>query len=446
MKFDFAKFSFISALWNNTSIITDKLINTTSNFSMKVILLSNHSMNDNISTFYNNNMTTIATLVNENKTNTRIPNNVTTINNSMTNITNETYQNNSLIAISFVNGIYHSENEWREISNELSHIFNIEIHPFYNPSTGSWFNDAQQATFDLFQKPSNGTISLQLAQHLRNLLLKLDSNGRILHLAHSGGAILTYLAAKYHLTNEEKSRIDVITFGGGHSITKKYFQGYTVNYYAKNDPLSIIDIRAYQLLNSELRENMINWIELKDIKYNTTFIFLNGIENNPILDHRMDGPTYRQALIYESIELQKRLKLLIKLKNKNSNLIRKLRKNIANYTNIHRFWDNPIQSINYKWNSLNFTQNYYNTINSTNIIKNIRKSIANITNLHHFNDNITNYSIEIQSNMNITQNIHLFRKYIANQTGFHHFWNKNFQKLSNYNNAQPRITSITNHC
>ena len=58
---------------------------------------------------------------------------------------------------------------------------------------------------------------------------------------------MTYLCAKYHLTREETDRIDVATFGGGRSITRKYFSGRVVNYYALNDPLVLIDKRANQL-------------------------------------------------------------------------------------------------------------------------------------------------------------------------------------------------------
>ena len=55
------------------------------------------------------------------------------------------------------------------------------------------------------------------------------------------GAIITYLAARYHLTLSERQQIDVITLGGGRSITHKYFKGRIVNYYSSNDPLVIVD-------------------------------------------------------------------------------------------------------------------------------------------------------------------------------------------------------------
>lgn len=41
------------------------------------------------------------------------------------------------IRISFVNGIYHSEEDWRNITKDLESIFGLEVRPFYNPSSGA---------------------------------------------------------------------------------------------------------------------------------------------------------------------------------------------------------------------------------------------------------------------------------------------------------------------
>ena len=41
------------------------------------------------------------------------------------------------IRISFVNGIFHSEDEWRRITEDLEATFGLEVRPFYNPSSGS---------------------------------------------------------------------------------------------------------------------------------------------------------------------------------------------------------------------------------------------------------------------------------------------------------------------
>lgn len=41
--------------------------------------------------------------------------------------------------ISFVNGIFHSEEDWRNITIRLEQTFGREVRPFYNPSSGFFF-------------------------------------------------------------------------------------------------------------------------------------------------------------------------------------------------------------------------------------------------------------------------------------------------------------------
>jgi hypothetical protein len=164
--------------------------------------------------------------------------------------------------VSFVNGIYHSEAEVKEIAEEIEKIFQSDVRSFYNPSSGSWIQDATKAGFELVLRPADLALSKQLAEHLRNTLSQLHPKGRVLHIAHSGGAILTYLAAKHHLSYSEANRIgtylptslppylppslppslpnpspqsvystDIVTLGGGRSLTHKYFKGRISNYY-----------------------------------------------------------------------------------------------------------------------------------------------------------------------------------------------------------------------
>lgn len=49
------------------------------------------------------------------------------------------------MVISFINGIYHSEDEVNELSDYLKQQFKGEVRPFYNPSSGSWVKDATKA-------------------------------------------------------------------------------------------------------------------------------------------------------------------------------------------------------------------------------------------------------------------------------------------------------------
>ena len=196
-------------------------------------------------------------------------------------------------------------------------------------------------------------------------------SGRVLHLAHSGGAIMTYLAARYHLTEQETSRIDIATFGGGRSITRKYFKGgRIVNYYSQNDPLLLVDQRASllsKLLNDTTKRTVssdgmnTSYNEIRDIKHNTTFIFLGGLLNNSILDHGMEGPTYVCALRLEAYHHKKRMAQLSTFQEIQKHRFRLVRKESARITGIHHFWD----TIPYSFRS-------------------IRKRSANITNSHRF--------------------------------------------------------------
>lgn len=267
-----------------------------------------------------------------------------------------------LCVVSFVNGIYHSEEDWRRISDMLEDIFEEEVRPFYNPSSGWWVKDATSAGFNLVLKPNDLSLARDLAEHLRKLLQELGTKGRVLHIAHSGGAILTYLAAKHHLTAWEKTRIDVLTFGGGRSITHKYFKGRLVNYYARNDPLIIVDQRANRLSKTSSNST---YVEIQDSKHNTTFVFMEGLAKHPITDHSMEGPTYIKALKIEADELKIRIINTEKMIAAERNMVRLLRKQAANVTGQHHFWKNSIDSV-------------FNTTRVT------RKSIAKMTGFRGF--------------------------------------------------------------
>ena len=55
-----------------------------------------------------------------------------------------------------------------------------------------------KAASALVTRPADLSISLQLTDHLRKCLAELGPEGRILHLAHSGGAIITYLVFVFY--------------------------------------------------------------------------------------------------------------------------------------------------------------------------------------------------------------------------------------------------------
>ncbi|CAM9292842.1 unnamed protein product [Chrysoparadoxa australica] len=207
--------------------------------------------------------------------------------------------------ITFVNGIYHSEEDWQRITTNLRAIFGHEVRPFYNPTTGWFVGDLTQAGYNLFRRPDTNAVAVGLASHLKEAIRDAGPRGRVLHLAHSGGALLTYLAAKHHLTPGETACIDVVTFGGARSLTRKYFSGRAVNYYARNDPLLLVDRRAGAL--AKLAANSTSFAEVNYAKHNTTFVYVDSKSNNPLHDHSMEGPTYLSALEREAARFRKRV-------------------------------------------------------------------------------------------------------------------------------------------
>jgi hypothetical protein len=312
-----------------------------------------------------------------------------------------------LVAVTFVNGIYHSELEWQELANDISEIFGTEVYPFYYPSTGNWAKDASMASYARFVRPSDHPQVLALVNHLRSVLALLSPKGRILHLAHSGGAILTYLAAKHHLSKEEKDRIDVITFGGGRSITRKYFGGYIVNYYATNDLVSMIDGRAAGLKNKKIMRND-TYVEIRDEKHNTSFVFLRALANNVLLDHSMNGPTYRIALRREAKALRARIDLILRQEAREKDRIRLARKVVANYTGLHRFWSDPFHSVRHM----------------------IAKAALKNESMSPYEAVLLNMnSLMQQVSSTGSHSIRYVLKSAANMTGIHHFWNSSFAGL-----------------
>lgn len=60
-------------------------------------------------------------------------------------VSTDTNSSKLYMVISFINGIYHSEDEVNELSDYLKQQFKGEVRPFYNPSSGSWVKDATKA-------------------------------------------------------------------------------------------------------------------------------------------------------------------------------------------------------------------------------------------------------------------------------------------------------------
>ena len=65
--------------------------------------------------------------------------------------------------------------------------------------------------------------------------------GRVIHIAHSQGALITSLAVK-RLTQEEMKQIEVICFGGAEALecSDQFPFARCINYYSVNDPLLFV--------------------------------------------------------------------------------------------------------------------------------------------------------------------------------------------------------------
>ncbi|GMI53330.1 hypothetical protein TeGR_g15232 [Tetraparma gracilis] len=201
--------------------------------------------------------------------------------------------------VSWINGIAHTPSDVSEMAAELSKLFSDRVHYLHNPSSMSspadtlgYMRDLSQCTAQKLGKITNEVN--ELTSHLRSLVSSLGSKGRLVHIAHSQGALITYLAAR-HLTPEECSKIEVICFGGAAAITALEFPHFRrrVNYYSVNDPLLHVVPKAAQALTSGLLFGSNNPSDEPE------YVFLSAKYGDPIVDHGLLGPTYSDAIASE---------------------------------------------------------------------------------------------------------------------------------------------------
>lgn len=127
-----------------------------------------------------------------------------------------------------------------------------------------------------------------LVQHLREQIRLVGKRGKVIHIAHSQGALITALATK-QLTPLEMNQIEVLTFGGAAALRKTPQTPFhrCINYYAINDPLLLVVPQAAQALRSGFAS------------HDAEFCFLAPRLGDPIADHNLFAPTYGQALDWE---------------------------------------------------------------------------------------------------------------------------------------------------
>jgi len=124
----------------------------------------------------------------------------------------------------------------------------------------------------------------------------VGETGRIVHICHSQGALITSLAAK-RLDRSDLSRIEVIAFGGAAALrhTRETPFSRCVNYYSVNDPLLALVPSAERALRSGFMGADSRGLPSDEPE----FVFLAPRGGDPITDHSLIGPTYLQALEWE---------------------------------------------------------------------------------------------------------------------------------------------------
>ena len=122
---------------------------------------------------------------------------------------------------------------------------------------------------------------------MKDAVAAVGKKGKVIHIAHSQGALVTSLATR-QLSPVEMSQIEVIAFGGAAALQKTAATPFSrcVNYYAANDPLLLLVPSAVQALRSGFVTN-------------EEFCFLAPREGDPIADHGLLGLTYGAALEWE---------------------------------------------------------------------------------------------------------------------------------------------------
>jgi hypothetical protein len=91
---------------------------------------------------------------------------------------------------------------------------NVKVDYCHNPSAMTSESDYLGFVKDGLQASGHqmGRVTKEvdtLVEHLRDALVKVGKSGRVIHIAHSQGSVITWLAAK-RLTSEECKRIEVI--------------------------------------------------------------------------------------------------------------------------------------------------------------------------------------------------------------------------------------------
>lgn len=200
------------------------------------------------------------------------------------------------VHLSWINGIAYIRGYAEQEQKVLERLFGAKVHFCYNPTKMTndqdiigFMNDLTQAGT---QKLGRLTGEVEyLVNHLREALQK-RKNERVVLIAHSQGALITYLAVQ-QLNTTEIQNLEVLAFGGAAVLRKTPRTPFKrcINYYSINDPILFVVPSAAQALRSGLAHE--------------EFCFLSPRVGDPIVDHYLLSPTYKSALEWESQRFQR---------------------------------------------------------------------------------------------------------------------------------------------
>jgi len=203
--------------------------------------------------------------------------------------------------ITWVNGMAHSMDHMLEGETFISSLFcGKPVHYCYNPTAMTHDEDVLGYLGDLTQAGAQklGRITAEvenLVKHLKEAVSFVGKRGMVIHIAHSQGALITFLASK-QLTPQEMNQIEVLSFGGAAALKKSAATPFSrcINYYSINDPLLWVVPEANQALRSGF------------VRHDNEFCFLAPKLGDPVADHNLYGPTYGQALQWEGARYQRK--------------------------------------------------------------------------------------------------------------------------------------------
>jgi hypothetical protein len=207
-----------------------------------------------------------------------------------------TFLSSWAVHLSWINGIAYIRGYADEEQKVLERMFGTKVHFCYNPTKMTNDQDVIGFVNDLTQAGTQklGRLTLEvesLVQHLREALQKRP-NERVVLIAHSQGALITYLAVQ-QLNTTEIEKLEVLAFGGAAAlrVTPRTPFKRCINYYSINDPILFVVPSAAQALRSGL--------------VHEEFCFLSPRVGDPIVDHYLLSPTYKTALEWESQRFQR---------------------------------------------------------------------------------------------------------------------------------------------